>query len=110
MSVSADPDRFRDEGGYATQLERDDLREQVGLVEALKQSLMLKAAEVSEAARQLNPELIDRWDTARRTQSLTVEQAISDFIANVEASWNDLIDHTEVRRLERIADTGSDEE
>lgn len=86
------------------ELGRLELADELETIERAKADLLNEIDVVISRVRAAGPRYFNRWDRARRAQCLTIDEVVDDFRANVEASFNDLIDADEMRRVRALAE------
>lgn len=109
MSLEAHDDRTAlDTNGYSA-FEREEHRLAVEKLADIRERFLLEAQVAAMQVRATGGAYVETLDRVTRRQSLTVEEAVADFMANVEASFDNLVSQSEVRRSRTISETGSDE-
>jgi hypothetical protein len=107
--MSLDTERFDHEATELNELGRLELADELETIERAKADLLNEIDVVVSRIRAAGSRYFNRWDRAKRAQCLTIDDVISDFRANVEASFDDLVDADELRRVRALADGGSDD-
>lgn len=107
MTLAHD-DRFEAESAICPARRREEA-EKLAKLGALRERFLLEAACFAAGVAAIDPKLINRWELATRSDTLTQPEAIQGFLECVTSCVADLIDHDEVERLDNISTTGSDE-
>jgi len=106
--MSLTDDRFDAEATELNELGRLELADDLDRIEDAKAVFMQDVELAILRVQAAGSRYFNRWDRAKRTQALTIEEVMSDFRANAEASFDDMIDADELRRVRALADGGSD--
>lgn len=102
-------DRFSREDSAICPTRRREESEKLAKLGALRERFLLEAACFAAGVAAIDPKLIDRWELATRSDTLTQAEAIQGFLECITTCVADLIDHDEVERAEQISEHGSDE-
>ena len=108
MSLSQDDRTSLDTDGY-TAFEREEHRLAVGKLADIRERFLLEAQVAANQVRATGAAYIETHDLATRRATLSSEDAIFDFMSNIEASFDNLVSQSEVRRSRSISEYGSDE-
>jgi hypothetical protein len=107
--MSLDTERFEHESTELNELGRLELADELETILRAKATFMQDVEIALSSVQAAGSRYFNRWDRAKRTQALTIEEVMSDFRANAEAIFDDLIDADELRRVNAIVDGGSDD-
>lgn len=102
-------DRFSHEDSAICPTRRREEAEKLAKLGALRERFLLEASVFANGVAALDPQLIDRWELATRSQTLSIAEAVTGFVERVTDCVSDLIDSDHVRQSENISEHGSDE-
>ncbi len=103
-------ERFgRDGEGRADGAPRDHAYAMVQLVAEVRERVLFEARAGAEQIRLAHPELISLWEASTRRESASFEEQIAGYVQRVSDDFADLIDADELKRLQRIFDTGRED-
>lgn len=88
---------------------REEERKKLEKLGALRERFLLEAACFANGVAALDPSLIDRWELATRSQTQSIAEAVTGFVERVTDCVSDLIDSDQVRQIQNISESGSDE-
>jgi hypothetical protein len=107
--MSLDTERFDAEATELNELGRLELADELETILRAKATFMQDVEIALSSVRAAGSRYFNRWDRAKRMECLTIEEVMSDFRANAEASFDDMIDADELRRVSALVDGGSDD-
>lgn len=108
MSLEAS-DRFAHEDSATCPTRRREEAEKLAKLGALRERFLLEASVFANGVAAIDHKLINRWELATRSDTLTQPEAIQGFLECITTCVADLINHDEVERAEQISEHGSDE-